>query len=493
MVHEGAKFGHYTLRRPLGKGGMGAVYVAFDERREREVALKVLPDALASDSTFRDRFKREARIAALLEDPHVVPIHDFGEINGQLFMDMRWVRGRDLREVISDQGGPLPLDRTATLIDQVGQALDAAHAKGLIHRDVKPANILVTDRDFVYLTDFGIASQEGDTRLTQTGVTVGSFTYMAPERFDSSRAVDERVDIYALGCVLYEILTGQPPFPGKTLTAQAGAHMAAPRPRASVLRADLRADIDAVIAQAMAVDPAHRFHSCAALSRAVEGVMTGGSGASSVASAATQPADTRDTVEPPEESAVEPSRRRGLIPLVLVGLLVAAGAAGGATLLLQNRDHGDDAPDALGTAGRSSQSGTPTDRGSATESGGSAGTSVAEGNSSATTESAESPSTVRSTVRLPSAARYCATKSAMGGLRTYVAYNDVDQPCAWALNVADAVHSNGGRAAPKMDVYSPARKSVQTVTCRTSAPIRCRSDGAATAWVILADEEVEQG
>lgn len=198
--------GPYRLESLLGRGGMGEVYRAVDSRKGRVVAIKVLTPQLADDTAFRERFLRESQIAARLNDPHVVPIHDFGEIDGRLFLDMRLVDGDDLRNVLKS-GGPLPATRAVAIIEQIASALDAAHRSGLIHRDVKPDNILLGHNDFAYLVDFGLAQAAGDSRLTSTGSAVGSFAYMAPERFGVAPA-GPAADIYALTCVLYETLSG---------------------------------------------------------------------------------------------------------------------------------------------------------------------------------------------------------------------------------------------------------------------------------------------
>ena len=209
----GTDFGHYHLRRLLGKGGMGEVYEAQDTRKDRTVALKVLPAAMSHDPVFRKRLEREARSAGRLQEPHVVPIHDYGEIDGVLYVDMRFIDGTDLRKVLV-QYGPLTPARAVAIIRQIASALDAAHESGLVHRDVKPENILITRDDFAYLVDFGIANATTDEKLTELGTAVGTYAYMAPERF-SNAEVTYRADIYALACVLYECLTGGKTYPGR--------------------------------------------------------------------------------------------------------------------------------------------------------------------------------------------------------------------------------------------------------------------------------------
>ena len=242
---------------------MGEVYRAYDTVKNRTVALKCLPPHLAEDETFRRRFRREAELAARLTEPHIIPIHDFGEIDGRLFIDMRLIDGTDLGERIA-RSGPLPPAEAVEIISQVAGALAAAHAAGLIHRDVKPSNVLLstTDRggDFAHLLDFGIAHNAAGTRLTGTDSVIGTIDYMAPEQFGAG-PVDHRVDVYALGCVLYEALTGGKPFAVGGLPAKMQAHLNAPPPRPSDRRPGLPAGLDDVVLRAMAKNPDDRFGS----------------------------------------------------------------------------------------------------------------------------------------------------------------------------------------------------------------------------------------
>ncbi|BBZ20376.1 serine/threonine-protein kinase [Mycolicibacterium gadium] len=255
---EGTPFGRYTLVELLGRGGMGDVWRAYDTVTDRVVAVKVLPAHLASDQTFQERFRREARAAAGLNNPHVVPIHDFGEIDGRLFVDMRLIEGEDLGTLLA--AGPLAPQRAIRIVGQIALALFAAHRIGLVHRDVKPSNILVTEDDFAYLIDFGIARAEGEAGLTDTNAAVGTWAYMAPERFSSGSA-DARADVYALTCVLYEALTGQSPFPGRTLEQIATAHMLQPPPKPSALLPQIPPAMDRVISTGMAKEPEQRYAS----------------------------------------------------------------------------------------------------------------------------------------------------------------------------------------------------------------------------------------
>src|ERR1700757_2457768 len=213
----GTRFGPYVLKRLLGSGGMGRVYEAEDTAMDRVVALKLISGTYAQDPEFRKRLQREARIAGRLQDPHVVPVHSAGEIDGQLFVDMRLINGTGLDTILA-RSGPLPAARAVAIIRQIACALDAAHAAGVMHRDVKPGNILITSDDFAYLVDFGIANAASEEKLTQMGHVLGTLAYMAPERLMSeNEVVTPRADIYALACVLYEALTGSAPYFGDTL------------------------------------------------------------------------------------------------------------------------------------------------------------------------------------------------------------------------------------------------------------------------------------
>lgn len=293
--------GQYLLEELIGRGGMGEVYRAVDTRRGRTVALKLLNPGFADEPTFRARFLRESRLAARLNDPHVIPIHDWGEIDGLLFIDMRLVMGRDLRHIIAGDG-PLGDTRAVAIVGQIADALDAAHADGLVHRDVKPDNILVDNRDFAYLVDFGLAQGLADSRLTGTGAAVGSFGYMAPERFGADPA-GAPADIYALSCVLYECLSGEQPFGRATSIEQlVAAHLTADPPR-------LGSALDPVIAHGMAKNPADRFPTAGALlaaaraacdtaSRVVDPALGTSSTASPIA-----PPTVRQAAEPPVTSS----------------------------------------------------------------------------------------------------------------------------------------------------------------------------------------------
>lgn len=261
----GTQFGQYRLVRLLGRGGMGEVYEAEDTVRERRIALKLMGTASSQDPVFRKRMQHEARIAGRLQEPHVVPIHDFGEIDDQLFVDMRLIEGTDLASVLN-RFGPMAPPRAVAILRQIAAALDAAHSAGVLHRDVKPANVLLNGDDFAYLVDFGIASATTDEKLTRMGSTIGTWIYMAPERF-TNKDVSHRADIYSLACVLFECLTGSAPFKGSGPTLMT-AHITQPVPRPSEMRPGVPPALDAVIGCGMAKDPAARYPTAGDLARA---------------------------------------------------------------------------------------------------------------------------------------------------------------------------------------------------------------------------------
>jgi WD40 repeat protein len=244
---------------------MGEVWKAHDSATDRIVAVKVLNKQFADDDGFQLRFHREARAAAGLNDPHVVPIHGYGEVDGRLYVEMRLIEGRGLDEIV--KLGPLWPERAVGIVEQIASALDAAHRVGLVHRDVKPSNILLTGDDFAYLIDFGIARATGDIGLTQTGFAMGTWAYMAPERIRSN-AVDARSDVYALACVLHECLTGARPFAGNSFEELASAHLWVLPPVPSKIHDTVPVGFDAVIAAGMAKELTQRYRSVKELAQA---------------------------------------------------------------------------------------------------------------------------------------------------------------------------------------------------------------------------------
>ena len=249
---------------------MGVVYLAQHLRLKQRRALKLLPQEFAEDANFRARFERESELAASLEHPAIVPIHDAGEVDGILYIAMRYVPGSDLKEIITSEGS-LPPDRVIALLEQISDALDTAHETGLVHRDVKPQNTLVSparsarDREHAYLTDFGLTKRyDSKTGLTSAGMMVGTADYMSPEQL-RSQDVDARSDVYALGCMFYECLVGKVPFDSPSITAAIMAHMSAPPPKVTDARPDLPPMFDYVVERAMAKDKGDRFQSCSDL------------------------------------------------------------------------------------------------------------------------------------------------------------------------------------------------------------------------------------
>ena len=268
-IRIGSEFVGYRIDELIGRGGMGVVYRAYDLRLKRTVALKLMAPELALDQRFRERFSREAELAMSLEHPNVVPIHDAGDIDGRLYLAMRLVEGTDLGALLRAEGA-LDRARALAICSQVANALDAAHAKGLVHRDVKPSNVLLDAREHVYLADFGLtrrlAEQGGPAG---DGRSVGTPAYLAPEQIEGG-PVDGRTDVYSLGCLLYECLTGEAPFARSSRLAVAWAHLEEEPPSVSERRPELPGAIDAVIRKAMAKEPEDRYMTCAALIGAAE-------------------------------------------------------------------------------------------------------------------------------------------------------------------------------------------------------------------------------
>ncbi|MCV7009838.1 serine/threonine-protein kinase [Mycobacterium gordonae] len=260
---EASEFGRYQLFELIGQGAMGEVYKAHDTVMGRDVAIKILPGERSRVPGFRERFSREALISARLTEPHIIPIHDTGEIDGRLYLVMPIIHGLDVDAALR-RDGPMAPERAVRVVEQIAAALDAAHASGLVHRDVKPSNALMTDHDFVYLIDFGIAQDNSASKLTTASRTVGTWAYMAPERLMSDVA-DARTDVYALACVLYECLTGERPFAGDLVAQQMTAHLTTPPPRPSERQPAVPVGFDDVVARGMAKDPADRYPSAGEL------------------------------------------------------------------------------------------------------------------------------------------------------------------------------------------------------------------------------------
>lgn len=279
----GHQIAGYRVESEIGHGGMAVVYKAWDLRLDRRVALKLLAPELARNDTFRRRFAHESRVAAAIDHPHIVPVFEAGEADGVLYIAMMYVDGRDLRQLL-DREGPLPVEDVIRIAAQVASALDTAHDHGLVHRDVKPGNILVApgiDSDHpehVYLTDFGLTKRSLSlTGFTTVGQFVGTIDYMAPEQI-SGKPVDGRCDVYSLACVVHETLMGRPPFERDDDVAVLWAHQNEEPPPLTGTRADLTADVNGVLAKALAKSPDDRYDSCRSFVAALRAALSRGPG-----------------------------------------------------------------------------------------------------------------------------------------------------------------------------------------------------------------------
>jgi serine/threonine protein kinase len=269
LMQAGEELAGYRIERFIAGGGMGSVYEATQLSLDRRVALKFISDGLGVDERFRERFRREARSAAAIDHPNILPVYEAGALeDGRLFLAMRLVGGPDLSSLLKERG-PLDVRQTIEVLSQVANALDAAHERGLVHRDVKPANVMLEARGsgwHAYLTDFGLAKPDdhGGGEQTATGELLGTIDYMAPEQINGTQ-VDGRADVYSFGCMVYRCLTGELPYPRDTRTATLMAHTNAPIPVPSAAIAGLPAPLDVVVQQAMAKDPDKRARSAGEL------------------------------------------------------------------------------------------------------------------------------------------------------------------------------------------------------------------------------------
>jgi hypothetical protein len=320
----GETFGGYTIESLLGRGGMGSVYLATHHRLARKVALKLIVPGLADDQSFRDRFLRESQLAASLDHPNVIPIYDADEVGGVLYLAMRYVNGSSLQALITARGALSP-DETVRLADQIGGALDAAHQAGLIHRDVKPANIiLAASDDHAYLCDFGLAKHATSEGVTRTGAFLGTGDYCSPEQI-LGLTLDGRADVYALGCVLFTCIAGQPPYVRESEFAVLEAHLYDPPPSLSSTRPELRTPLDAVIAQALAKEPAVRHATAGGLAKAFRGALS-----DDATRAAPGNLTVRATIDAPRSTAVGRAlrgRRNRVVTALVLGLIVAVALA----------------------------------------------------------------------------------------------------------------------------------------------------------------------
>jgi hypothetical protein len=333
----GEAFGGYTIESVLGRGGMGTVYLATHERLARKVALKVISPELAGDEDFRARFLRESQLAASLDHAHVIPIYDAGDVDGVLYLAMRYVGGPNLQGLIRQHGSLAPAE-TLRIAEQIGGALDAAHRAGLVHRDVKPANVLLAETgDHAYLSDFGLAKRTSSAGITRTGAFLGTVDYCAPEQIQG-QPVDGRTDVYSLGAVLFYCLAGQPPYVCETDIAVAQAHLADSPPAVSSVRPELRT-LDGVLVTAMAKHPEVRYATAGALADAfAEALGSEPRGDAEATRAA-------PLLPPVETRVATPGRRpRRRLRLAAAALVVAGvGGALGAVLATRGSDHGSQA------------------------------------------------------------------------------------------------------------------------------------------------------
>ncbi|WP_280434106.1 serine/threonine-protein kinase [Nocardia carnea] len=319
-LEPGAVFAGYRIERLLGTGGMGQVYLARDRDLPRSVALKLLHPVAGNDQEIRARFLREADTVARLAHPNIVAVYARGEEQNRLWMAMQYIEGTDAADVLRD--GPVRPDHAVRIIEETARALDHAHTAGILHRDVKPANILLAwgEHQRVYLSDFGIAKAlDRSGGLTRTGELYASFHYAAPEYFEMRPDIDRRADVYSLGCTLFYLLTGRLPYPATTTGALINAHLNAPVPRPSATDPRLPRGFDGVIAKAMAKNPYERFADCGGLALAARRALT--------APAVTMPATL--SVPPAAPPAPPPPRlrRRVLIPLAAVVAVAVFGTA----------------------------------------------------------------------------------------------------------------------------------------------------------------------
>jgi serine/threonine-protein kinase len=323
MPHQ---IGRYEIKSELGRGGMASVYLAYDPAFKREVAVKVLPREFLHDPAFRTRFEREAQIIGTLEHPAIVPVYDFGEDNGQPYIVMRYMAGGSLSDRI--KRGPLSLSETARILRRIGPALDEAHRRGIIHRDLKPGNILFDQYDEAYLSDFGIAKlAESGSTLTGSGV-IGTPAYMSPEQASGEPDIDARSDIYSLGAIVFEMLSGMLPYHADTPMGMVVKHITEPVPHIRELRGELPPACDAVIARAMAKDRSERYQTASELADALAALVEGKPAA--VPAPAVRPLEATQRLETGAAETqgplpAAPARaRRGLPPWVWIAGILAA-------------------------------------------------------------------------------------------------------------------------------------------------------------------------
>src|SRR5579859_4298009 len=277
LLNQGQALGEFEILAVAGIGGMGVVYRSRQRTLDRVVALKVIREEIAENSEYRERFMREAHLAASVDHPNIVSVFDVGEFGGRLALAMQWVQGENLREALRASGGMAP-DRAVRVLSQMGGALDAIHGVGLVHRDIKPSNVLIRNvggSDHAYLTDFGVAKRSDTVAdLTATGMVVGTVDYMAPEQISGGHT-DARTDVYALGCVFYEMLSGRVPYERENSVAKLFAHVSDPPPRLQGPLAQLYPTFEPVLEKAMAKNPADRYMSAGDFARDATAALQG--------------------------------------------------------------------------------------------------------------------------------------------------------------------------------------------------------------------------
>ncbi|SDM07571.1 Serine/threonine protein kinase [Geodermatophilus siccatus] len=346
LLDPGTSFAHYRVDSVIGRGGMGVVYLAHDVRLDRKVALKLLAPEYTSHENFRARFLRESRLAAAVDHPNIIPIYEAGDAEGQLFLAMRYVPGSDLRTEL-DRRTRLPLPEALDLLHQVADALDAAHAAGLVHRDVKPGNVLVDERSrqghrHAYLTDFGLTRRSTSiSGLTTSGHFLGTLDYVAPEQIRGD-PVDGRADVYSFACVAYAVLAGRPPFDGEDDVALMWAHLSRVPPRAATLLPELAGGVDEALAAGLAKSPEDRPATCGALVALMEAGTPSGPPAPSPSQGPPGPPPGDEDPSHPGavDDAPRPRSRRGwAAALAVVAALVAVAVVVG---LLAFRGRGEE-------------------------------------------------------------------------------------------------------------------------------------------------------
>lgn len=329
------EFGRYRLLEVLGAGGMGAVYRAHDTELGRDVAVKLLQPGLAMEPGYQERFRREAYAAGRLASPNVVPIYEAGEVDGRLYLVMPIIDGVDVHTVL--QRGPMTPLQAVRVVEQVAAALEAAHQAGLVHRDVKPSNLLMVGDDFVYLIDFGLVHEASSARLTQTNVAPGTPAYMAPERFTAGAIADARADVYSLACVLYECLTAQLPFAGNSVEQLVVAHLSNEPPRPSAAAPEIPAGFDRVIARGLAKNPDDRYQSANELAAAARSALT------DVSARPATPLTASDVLDPTQDAVLPAAagpgarRRRGRVIAIAAAVLVVVVVAGAAFFVIDRQ------------------------------------------------------------------------------------------------------------------------------------------------------------